>query len=44
MSAAIVDLLQDDRADQLGVTARRLAEERFAWRMIVRRTLPLFGI
>jgi glycosyltransferase involved in cell wall biosynthesis len=44
MSAAIVDLLEDGRADQLGVRARGLAEERFAWRMIVRRTLPLFGI
>jgi len=44
MSAAIVDLLGDDHVDQLGVRARRLAEERFAWRMVVRRTLPLFGI
>lgn len=44
MSAAIIDLLEGDHADQLGVKARRLAEERFAWRMIVRRTLPLFGI
>jgi len=44
MSAAIAERLEDDRADQLGVRARRLAEERFAWRMIVRRTLPLFGI
>jgi glycosyltransferase involved in cell wall biosynthesis len=44
MSAAIVDLLADDRAAQLGVRGRELAEERFAWRMIVRRTLPLFGI
>jgi len=44
MSAAIVDLLEDDRADQLGARARWVAEERFAWRMIVRRTLPLFGI
>lgn len=44
MSAAILELLEDDHADQLGVRARQVAEERLAWGMIVRRTLPLFGI
>ncbi len=43
MSEAIVGLLDPERADQLGARGRRLAEERFAWRVIVRETLPLFG-
>lgn len=44
MSTAILDLLDPKRADQFGVHGRKVAEERFAWRTIVRRTLPLFGI
>jgi len=43
MSDAIVELLEPERADRLGTNGRRIAEERFAWRVIVKRTLPLFG-
>lgn len=43
MSQAILDLLDPERADQLGANGRRLAEERFGWRVIVRATLPLFA-
>lgn len=44
MAAAIVELLDPERADELGARGRRLAEERFAWRSIVGRTMPLFGL
>jgi glycosyltransferase involved in cell wall biosynthesis len=43
MSGAILELLQDGRADQLGVAGRRVAEERLSWRSVIQRTLPLFG-
>jgi glycosyltransferase involved in cell wall biosynthesis len=42
MAAAIVALLDRTRADALGAIGRRLAEERYSWRSIVQRTLPLF--
>lgn len=42
MADAIVDLLDPVRADEMGAVGRRLAEERYSWRSIVRRTLPLF--
>jgi len=44
VSEAIIALLDPKRADELGANGRRLAEELYAWRSIVRRTLPLFGI
>jgi glycosyltransferase involved in cell wall biosynthesis len=44
MADAIGALLNDPkRADELGASGRRLAEERYSWRSIVQRTLPLFG-
>lgn len=43
MSDAILDLLDPERADKLGVSGRRIAEERYAWSSIVKRTVPLFG-
>jgi glycosyltransferase involved in cell wall biosynthesis len=42
MADAIVALLDQTRADELGAIGRRLAEERYSWRSIVQRTLPLF--
>jgi glycosyltransferase involved in cell wall biosynthesis len=42
MADAIVALLDQGRADKLGALGRRLAEERYSWRSIVQRTLPLF--
>jgi glycosyltransferase involved in cell wall biosynthesis len=42
MADAIVALLDGERADALGAIGRRLAEERYSWRSIVQRTLPLF--
>jgi glycosyltransferase involved in cell wall biosynthesis len=44
MGSAILDLLDPALADQYGERGRRVAEERFSWRTIVRRTLPLFGL
>ncbi len=44
VAEAIVGLLDPERADELGARGRRVAEERYAWRSIVRRTLPLFGL
>jgi alpha-maltose-1-phosphate synthase len=45
VSEAIIALLEDPkRADELGANGRRLAEELYSWRSIVRRTLPLFDI
>jgi glycosyltransferase involved in cell wall biosynthesis len=44
VSEAIVALLDPKRADELGSNGRRLAEELYAWRSIVHRTVPLFGI
>jgi glycosyltransferase involved in cell wall biosynthesis len=44
MGEAILGLLDPARADRLGVNGRRLAEERFSWRLIVRATVPLFGL
>ncbi len=41
-AGAIIDLLDPQRADALGAIGRRVAEERYAWRSIVQRTLPLF--
>jgi glycosyltransferase involved in cell wall biosynthesis len=42
MADAIVALLDQKQADTLGAIGRRLAEERYSWRSIVQRTLPLF--
>ncbi len=44
MGQAILTLLDGDRADELGARGRRLAEDSFSWRSIVRRTVPLFGL
>ena len=44
MGQAVLALLDDDRADELGARGRRLAEDSFSWRSIVRRTVPLFGL
>jgi glycosyltransferase involved in cell wall biosynthesis len=44
MADAIADLLDPIRADEMGEVGRRLAEERYSWRSIVRRTLPLFEV
>jgi len=43
VAEAIIDLLDPARADELGTSGRRVAEEHYAWCSIVRRTLPLFG-
>lgn len=42
MADAIIGLLDPARADEIGAIGRRLAEESYSWRSIVRRTLPLF--
>lgn len=43
--AAIGELLDDPaRADALGAAGREAAVERYSWRSIVRRTMPLFGL
>lgn len=42
MSGAILELLEPGRAERLGQIARRVAEERYAWRSVVRGTIPLF--
>ena len=44
MADAIIALLDRGRADALGAIGRRLAEERYSWRSIVQRTLPLFDV
>jgi glycosyltransferase involved in cell wall biosynthesis len=45
VAEAVLELLRDpERADAMGVSGRRFAEERLSWRVVVRRTLPLFGI
>jgi glycosyltransferase involved in cell wall biosynthesis len=44
MGDAILSLLDPERADEVGARGRRLAEERFSWRSVVRRTVPLFGL
>ncbi len=43
IAAAIVQLLDPERADELGAAGRRLAQERLSWRSVIARTLPLFG-
>jgi glycosyltransferase involved in cell wall biosynthesis len=43
MAEAIVALLDPARADELGAIGRRVAEERYTWRSVVQRTVPLFG-
>jgi glycosyltransferase involved in cell wall biosynthesis len=43
-SAAMIALLDPKRAAELGANARRLAEERYAWRSVVHRTVPLFDL
>jgi glycosyltransferase involved in cell wall biosynthesis len=43
MATAIDALLDSARADRLGAVGRRLAEERYSWRSVVERTVPLFG-
>jgi glycosyltransferase involved in cell wall biosynthesis len=44
MADALLVLLDQERADALGVNGRRLAEDRFTWHSIVHRTVPLFGL
>lgn len=44
MAQAILSLLDPHEADRLGANGRRLAEERFSWRSVVRGTLPLFEV
>jgi glycosyltransferase involved in cell wall biosynthesis len=44
MAEAIESLLDPARADELGAVGRRLAEERYSWRSVVERTIPLFGL
>lgn len=44
MATAILDLLDPAKADALGMLGRRVAEERYTWQSVVRRTLPLFGL
>jgi glycosyltransferase involved in cell wall biosynthesis len=44
MGGAIVELTAPGRADDLGRNGRRVAEERLSWRLVVRRTVPLFGL
>ncbi len=44
MGDAILSLLDPARADAVGARGRKLAEEHFSWRSIVRRTVPLFGL
>jgi glycosyltransferase involved in cell wall biosynthesis len=44
VAEAIEDLLDPTSADELGAHGRRLAQESYSWRSIVRRTLPLFGL
>jgi glycosyltransferase involved in cell wall biosynthesis len=44
MSEAILELLEPEHADRLGTNGRRVAEERFSWRLIVKQTLPVFGM
>jgi glycosyltransferase involved in cell wall biosynthesis len=43
MAEAIAALLDPTRADELGAIGRRIAEERYTWRSVVQRTIPLFG-
>jgi glycosyltransferase involved in cell wall biosynthesis len=42
IARAIADLLDPQRADELGAAGRRYAEERLSWQSVVHRTLPLF--
>jgi glycosyltransferase involved in cell wall biosynthesis len=44
MAEAIVGLSEPGRADELGRRGRRVAEERLSWRLVVRRTVALFGL
>lgn len=44
MADAIVSLLDPTKADELGRLGRHAAEERYNWRSIVHRTVPLFDI
>ncbi len=45
MAEAILTLLSDPAyADELGAAGRRVAEEQYSWRSIVRQTLSLFDI
>jgi glycosyltransferase involved in cell wall biosynthesis len=43
MAEAISSLLEPGRADELGATGRKLAEDRYSWDSTIARTLPLFG-
>jgi glycosyltransferase involved in cell wall biosynthesis len=44
MADAIVELTEPGRADEFGRHGRRVAEERLSWRLVVRRTVALFGL
>ena len=43
MAEAIAEVLEPGRAEEMGHTGRRLAEEQYSWEATVARTLPLFG-
>jgi glycosyltransferase involved in cell wall biosynthesis len=45
MASALSELLADEtRAEEMGARARTAAEERYSWRSVVSRTIPLFGV
>jgi glycosyltransferase involved in cell wall biosynthesis len=41
---AMIELLDPERADALGVAGRRFAEQSLSWDSVIERTLPLFGL
>jgi glycosyltransferase involved in cell wall biosynthesis len=43
IARAVLELLDPERADQLGAAGRRLAQEQLSWRSVIAHTLPLFG-
>lgn len=43
MASAIESLLEEGRADRLGIAGRYAAENSYTWRSVVRRTLTLFS-
>jgi glycosyltransferase involved in cell wall biosynthesis len=45
MASALGKLLADETlAAEMGARARKAAEERYSWRSVVSRTIPLFGV
>jgi glycosyltransferase involved in cell wall biosynthesis len=43
-AAAIIELLDPERADALGAAGRRFAERSLSWDSVIERTLPLFAL